>query len=75
MQSQLDCSITTFNTYIKEQVEVLAAGGEHASKLVTHLFKGYDACCNKKFLLLVTNKKQAFFNHEYKIEDNALDTK
>jgi hypothetical protein len=73
MQSLPDCSITTFNAYVKEQVEVLAAGGERTSELVTHLFKGYEACRDKKFQLLITNKKQAFFNHEYRIEENALD--
>jgi hypothetical protein len=55
MQSVPDCSITTVNVYVKEQVEVLAAGGERTSELIMHLFKGYEACRNKKFVLLIMN--------------------
>jgi hypothetical protein len=49
MEALPDSNVERFNTYVKEQLETLAAGGETTNDLITNLFKGYARAKDKTF--------------------------
>ena len=45
----INSNIKLFNTYVKQQLEALAARGETTQDLMTNLFKGYLAASDRQF--------------------------
>jgi hypothetical protein len=73
MESLADSNVDKFNSYVKEQLETLAAGGETTNDLITNLFKGYSKVKDKTFREWIRQKKLAYKDGTYRIDPNAKD--
>jgi hypothetical protein len=73
MESLTDSNVEQFNTYVKVQLETLAAGGETTNDLITNLFKGYSKVKDKTFRDWVRQKKLAYKDGIFRIHPNAQD--
>ena len=51
--------ISLLNIYVKKQVYLLRAGGEHTSDLLIKLFKAYVISSDKAFVRYIENKLEA----------------
>jgi hypothetical protein len=73
MESLADSNVDKFHSYVKKQLETLAAGGETTNDLITNLFKGYSKVKDKTFREWVRQKKLTYKDGTYSIDPNAND--
>ena len=52
--------ITSFNDYVRENIDRLAARGERSLDVIAYLFKGYEACADSKFNDFVKRKRDSY---------------
>jgi hypothetical protein len=72
MDTLANSNIETFNDYVKEQLEMLEAGGENTTELITNLFKGFTRAKDDTFHQWVRIKKLEYNNGTYSINPNGI---
>lgn len=53
-------NMTTFNKFVRLQLDALTARGESSSDVMVNLFKGYLAAPDKEFATYIKQKKNDF---------------
>ena len=56
----INSDIKKFNTYVKQQVDSLAARGQHSTDLLANLFKGYLAASDRQFTAYIKGKQERY---------------
>ena len=57
---KINSDIKKFNTYVKQQVDSLAARGHHSTDLLANLFKGYIAASDRQFTAYIRTKQERY---------------
>jgi len=58
--TSIDCNVTTFNGFVRLQMDALNARGETSSDILINLFKGYLAVPDKEFKMYIKQKKNDY---------------
>ena len=68
--TSIDYNITTFNGFVRFQMDALKARGETSSDILINLFKGYLAAPNKEFNMYIKQEKNDHKEGQDLSEDN-----
>jgi len=58
--TSIDNNVTTFNVFVRLQLDYLTARGESSSNVMVNLFKGNLAAPDKKFATYIKQKKNDY---------------
>jgi len=58
--TSIDYNVTTFNEFVRLQLDALTARGESSSDVMVNLFKGYLAAPDKEFSAYIKQKKNSY---------------
>ena len=57
---KINSDIKKFNSYVKQQVDSLAARGQHSTDLLANLFKSYLAASDRQFTAYIKGKQERY---------------